>query len=205
MLFVTRFTFLCSPTNHFGRDWLPAGGTDFAPTVRTMTSAGQAEFAAIIAEVTGLGAGLAGLYFTVGLVVTIAQSHAAAIAGQTWRLADLKEQLIPIVLCFAVAGTASQLSAQLGSILSGAPSSPGEALKVWQALASFVVNTIIFSTGASLAVGIATGAFAAQLAVFVGRPDAVSSAWMRLVMVTLTAALTMTSVSLAQGVLQVVF
>lgn len=170
-----------------------------------MTSAGQAEFAAIIAEVTGLGAGLAGLYFTVGLVVTIAQSHAAAIAGQTWRLADLKEQLIPIVLCFAVAGTASQLSAQLGSILSGAPSSPGEALKVWQALASFVVNTIIFSTGASLAVGIATGAFAAQLAVFVGRPDAVSSAWMRLVMVTLTAALTMTSVALAQSVLQVVF
>lgn len=170
-----------------------------------MTSPGQAEFAAIIAEVTGLGAGLAGLYFTVGLVVTIAQSHAAAIAGQTWRLADLKEQLIPIVLCFAVAGTASQLSAQLGSILSGAPSSPGEALKVWQALASFVVNTIIFSTGASLAVGIATGAFAAQLAVFVGRPDAVSSAWMRLVMVTLTAALTMTSVALAQSVLQVVF
>lgn len=170
-----------------------------------MTSAGQAEFAAIIAEVTGLGAGLAGLYFTVGLVVTIAQSHAAAIAGQTWRLADLKEQLIPIVLCFAVAGTASQLSAQLGSILSGAPSSPGETLKLWQALASFIVNTIIFSTGASLAVGIATGAFAAQLAVFVGRPDAVSSAWMRLVMVTLTAALTMTSVALAQSVLQVVF
>jgi hypothetical protein len=170
-----------------------------------MTSAGQAEFAAIIAEVTGLGAGLAGLYFTVGLVVTIAQSHAAAIAGQTWRLADLKEQLIPIVLCFAVAGTASQLSAQLGSILSGAPSSPGEALKLWQALASFIVNTIIFSTGATMAVGIATGAFAAQLAVFVGRPDAVSSAWMRLVLVTLTAALTMTSVALAQSVLQVVF
>lgn len=172
---------------------------------KTMSSASQAEVAAIIAEITRLAAGLAGLYFTVSLVVTIAQSHAAAIAGQTWRLADLKEQLIPIVLCFAVAGTASQLSDELRNILASAPpSDPGAALGMWQALASFVVNTIIFATGASLAVGFATGAFSAQLAVLAGQPDALSSAWSRLVMVTLTAVLTLMSVVVAQTILQVV-
>jgi hypothetical protein len=170
-----------------------------------MTSASQAEVAAIIAEITRLAAGLAGLYFTVSLVVTIAESHAAAIAGQTWRLAELKERLIPIVLCFAVAGTASQLSGELRTIVEGAqPSDPAAALGVWQALASFVVNTIIFATGASLAVGFATGAFSAQLAVLAGQPDALASAWSRLVMVPLTAVLTMLSVVLAQAILQVV-
>ncbi len=163
---------------------------------------GTGEFAAIIGEITSLAAGLAGIYLTGSLVLTIAQSHAAAIAGQARALADLAERLIPIVLCFAVARTAGQLSAEVRNILASAASDPGAALGMWQALAMFVVNTIIFSTGASLAVGFATGAFSAQLAVFVSRPDALSSAWMRLVMVTLTAALTLVSVALAQAIVQ---
>lgn len=165
-------------------------------------TAGQAEFAAVVTELTGLGAGLAAIYFTVSLVMTIAQSHAAAIAGQTQLLADLKERLIPIVLCVAVAATAHQLGDEVRTLLASGAADASAALSLWHALAGLVINTILFSTGATLAVGFATGAFAAQLAAFVGRPDVLSTAWLRLVMVILTAVLTLISLNLAQAVLQ---
>ena len=161
------------------------------------------QFTATIAEVLQLGTGLAGLYLTVALVVTLAQAHLGVVTGQPRALADVLERVIPVVLCFAVAVTAPGLGRDVSELVSGvAPSNAATALALWHALASLVVKTIILSIGASLAVGIATGAFSAQLAVFVGQPNGLSSAWACIGLVVLTAVLTITSVTLADVILQ---
>ncbi len=168
-----------------------------------VTLAGQAQFVAVVAEITRLGAGLAGLYLTVTLVVSLAQSHLGSISGQPHVLADMLDRIIPVLICFAVAVTANELGSRVSQIVTTATATdaPG-ALSLWQALAGFVVNTVIYSVGASLAAGFATGAFSAQLAVFAGKPNALSQAQTRLGLTVLTAVLTLVSVTLAQAILR---
>ncbi len=171
-----------------------------------MSIAGQPQFVAAISEIITLCAGLAGIYLVGTILFAAVQSHLGAIGGQPNVLADLTDQIIPAVICFAVSVSARSLGDAVSQIISATtPTDAASALALWQALASFVVNTVIYSLGASLAVGFATGAFSAQLAAFVGHPHAMSSAWMRLLMVIATAVLTLVSVTLANAILQTVF
>ncbi len=170
-----------------------------------MALVGQAQFVAVVAEITQIGTGLAGIYLTVTLVVSLAQAHLGSISGQPQVLAEMLDRIIPVVICFAVAVTANELGSQVSQIIAAVSATDAaSALLLWQALAGFVVNTVIYSVGASLAAGFATGAFSAQLAVFAGKPNAVSTAWMRLGLTVLTAVFTLVSVTLAQAILQAV-
>lgn len=171
-----------------------------------MSAAGQAQFVAVISEVITLCTGLAGIYLMGTILFAAVQSHLGAIGGQPNILADLTDRIIPAVICLAVAVSARSLGDAVSQIASATtPTNASNALALWQALASFVVNTVIYSLGASLAVGFATGAFSAQLAALAGQPHAMSSAWTRLLMVVATGVLTLVSVTLANAILQTIF
>lgn len=171
-----------------------------------MSTIGQAEFVAVVSEVITLCTGLAGIYLVGTVVFAAAQSHLGAISGQPGVLADLTDRLVPAVICFAVAVSARSLGEAVSQIISATtPTDTTSALTLWQALASFVVQTVIYSMGASLAVGFATGAFSAQLATLMGQPYAMSSAWTRLLMIVATGVLTLVSVTLANAIIQTVF
>lgn len=171
-----------------------------------MSAVGQAQFVAVVSEVISLCTGLAGIYLVGTVLFTAAQSHLGAVAGQPNILADLTDRLVPAVICFAVAVSARSLGDAVSQIVSGAtPTDTASALALWQALAGFVVNTVIYSMGASLAVGFATGAFSAQLAALMGQPYAMSSAWTRLLMIVATGVLTLLSVTLANAIIQTAF
>lgn len=171
-----------------------------------MSIVGQAQFAATLSEVITLCTGLASIYLVGTMLFAAVQSHLGAIGGQPHVLADLTDRVIPSVICLAVAVSARSLGDAVSQIVSTMPpTNATSALALWQALASFVVNTVIYSLGASLAVGFATGAFSAQMAALAGQPHAMSSAWTRLWMVAATGVLTLVSVTLANAILQTVF
>jgi hypothetical protein len=155
--------------------------------------------------VTRLAAGLGAAYFVLAAVLAAGGTHTAAIAGQPALLGELQERLVPLVLCVAVLATASQLGAEVQALLAGGARDAPESVALWRALAGFVTTTVITATGASVAAGLALGAFASQLAAIGGGFDALSDAWQHALAVTLTAALTIVSVSLANGVLALVF
>lgn len=170
-----------------------------------MTVAGQAQIVSVVAEIITLCAGLAGIYFVGTVVLAAAQSHLGAISGRPGVLADMLDQIVPAVICFAIALSAQSLGSEVSRILSTTtPSSASDSLALWQALASFVVNTIIYASGAGLAAGFATGAFSAQLAVFAGQPHVLSTLWTRLLMVVGTGLLTLVSVTIANAIIQAV-
>jgi hypothetical protein len=161
------------------------------------------QFATTVAEVVRLSTVLAGAYLTVGLVLVAAQAHWAVVAGQPVRAALAPEGAFAVVMCFGVAVSAASLASEIAQVASGAPVVDGSsAAAVWQILASLVVRTVILSVGASLAIGIATGAASAQLAVLIGQPRAASALWTRLALTVLTAVLTLASVPLAEALLR---
>jgi hypothetical protein len=171
-----------------------------------MSVVGQAQFVATVSEVITICTGLAGIYLVGAILFAAAQSHLGAIGGQPNVLADLTDRIILAVICFAVAISARSLGGAVSQIVSATtPTDAASALALWQALAGFVVNTVIYSLGASLAVGFATGAFSAQLATLAGQPHAMSSAWTRLLMVVATGVLTLVSVTLADAIIQAAF
>lgn len=170
-----------------------------------MAVAGQAQMMSTVAEIVTLCAGLAGIYFVGTIVFAAAQSHLGAVSGQPRVVADLIDQIIPAVICLAVVLTAQQLGNEVAHVLTTTmPTNASAALALWRALASFVVNTVIYSAGASLAVGFATGAFSAQLAVFAGQPRALSTLWTRLLMVLGTGTLVLVSVTIANALVHAV-
>jgi hypothetical protein len=168
-----------------------------------MAIVGQAQVVAVVAEIVTLCAGLSGIYLVGTVVFAMAQSHLGAISGQPRVLADMMDQIIPATICFAVALAARGLGDGVSQILSAStPASASDALALWQALARFVVSTVIYSVGASMAAGFATGVLSAQLAVFAGQPQAASTIWTRLLMVVGTGVLTLASVTLANAIIQ---
>lgn len=150
-----------------------------------------------------LGAGLASLYFTVALVLMLAQAHASAVAGQPRRLAEVAERLTPLVVCLAVAVSAPSVGGAIaGAISGGVPSDAASAIVLWRSLARVVIGIVIASVGASLSAGIALGAFSAQITLLLGQPNGVASVGARIGLTTLTAMLTLASVALADAVLR---
>lgn len=160
-------------------------------------------FVGVAAELVRLAAGLAGVYLAVALVVTLAQAHLQAVAGQPAALAGVVEQLAPVIVCFAVAVNAGLLGDQVAA-LAGPVGDAGGALAVWEALAAALIRTLIVSVGASLAVGVATGAFQAQLDALTGRPQALADFGGRLAQVVITAVLTLLSLQLVTFIFQAV-
>lgn len=160
-------------------------------------------FASTLAEVVALGSGLAGLFFSVALVGTLLQAHLNTVAGQPRAVADLLERLLPIVVCFAVAQSAPQVGAQVAALTASGATGAEAALALWHSVANVLVKMLLGSVGASLAVGVATGALSAQLEVLSGQPQRLSAIGVRVGLVVLTAVLTLLSLQLVDLVFTV--
>lgn len=163
----------------------------------------MANFATTLSEVVSLGSGLASIFFSIALVATLLQAHLNTIAGQPRALADVLERLLSIVVCFAVAQSAPQVGAQVASLTATGATGAEAALTLWHNVASVLVKILLASVGASLAVGVATGALSAQLEVLSGQPQRLSSIWVRVGLVVMTAVLTLLSLQLADMVFNV--
>ena len=162
-----------------------------------MVLARSGAFVAILAEIMQWAGGLAGIYFTVALVLTIAQEHLGAVAGRAGVMAELYERSIPLVVCLGVVASAAALGQGVGAAMSSGVQNAAGALALWQSLAQFVVDAVILSAGASLAVGFATGVLSSQIGILIGAPGALASTWTRLLLVIVTGALTLMGVRLA--------
>jgi hypothetical protein len=145
-----------------------------------------------IGQLTGFVTAIIGVYLSIMVVTALAQAHLGAVAGRPQPMAEALEQIIMAVICFAIAINAMALRnyviGQLGPMSD--PAKAGvmdEAVKVWFVLGAWLVRTVISAVGASLAVGVALGAFEAQLGALTGSPDAVAKFVTRLVAVVLTA------------------
>lgn len=152
---------------------------------------------AVLAEILAWGGALAGIYFTVALVVAFAQAHLGAVTGRAGVMAEMHERVILIVICFAVAASAAALGQQVAQPVGGGAQDAGAAVTLWRSLAEFVVRAVILSVGASLAVGFASGVLGAQLSVLTGRPGTLAVLAGRLVAVVVTGVLTLLAVRLA--------
>jgi hypothetical protein len=154
----------------------------------------------VVAEVVKLGAGLAGIYLTVTLLLAFVQGQIGAATGSPVVMARVFEQGLLIAFCFAVVVTANSLASAAAGMLSAAASAD-EALAVWKALAQLLVNIVVFSTGAGLTLLVATGAFAGQLATAVGQPGAAATAAVRVGLALVCGALTLLAVTVANTII----
>ena len=170
------------------------------------TASGDAGFAATAADVLKLATGLGGLYLTLSVVVNLGQANLEVIGGRYAALAEARDRLVPAAVAFAVCASAQSLSAEAARLMqAGAdPTSAVAAVAVWRALAEFVARTVLVGSGAALAVGIAFGGLAAQVATLAGQADTLHQAGVRLGLVALTAGLTFASVGIAHLIIQAV-
>lgn len=152
---------------------------------------------AVVAEVMRWAGGLAAIYFTVALLMTLAQAHVGAIAGRAGVMAELYERTIPLIVSLAVVASATALGEALRQSLAAGAQDAAGAVALWRSLAEFVVQAVILSAGASLAMGFASGVFAAQLSLLAGQPGTLAALNVRLLLVVLTGALTLLAVRLA--------
>lgn len=170
-----------------------------------MNTVGLTRFVAAAAELIRLCSGLVGIYVMGMILWAAVQSHWGALSGRPHSLADLADQISLAAVCGAITLNAQRLSEAVTQLIATAPQNESSVLAVWQALANFVVTVVIHSIGASLAVGVATGAFSAQAAALTGQPQVLSSTWARLAGVVATGLITLLSVTLANAILQIVF
>ncbi|MCC6191681.1 MAG: hypothetical protein IT318_21850 [Anaerolineales bacterium] len=152
---------------------------------------------AVIAEVMQWAGGLGAIYFTVALVTTLAQAHVGAIAGRTGVLVELYERAIPIIVCLAVVASAAALGDAVGRWMTSGVQDATGAVALWRGLAEIVVQAVLMTVGASLAVGFASGVLGAQLSLLGGQPGILSALAARLMLVVLTGVLTLLAVRLA--------
>lgn len=162
-----------------------------------MDLARSAALVAVLAEVMQWAGGLGAIYFTVALVMTLAQAHVGASAGRTGVLVELYERLIPIVVCLAVVASAVALGDAVGQSMTSGVQDAAGAMALWRGLAEIVVQAVLLSVGASLAVGFASGVLGAQLSVLTGQPGTLAALAARLLLVALTGVLTLLAVRLA--------
>ncbi len=159
---------------------------------------------AVVAEVMQWAGVLAAIYFTVALVMTLAQAHVGAIAGRASVMADIYESSIPIVVCLAVVGSASALGQAVSQLATIGAQDAASAITLWRGLAEIVVRAVILSVGASMAVGFATGVLAAQFGVMTGQPGVLQRMASRTLLVLLTGVLTLLAVRLAGMVIALI-
>ena len=163
-----------------------------------------ARVTAIVGEALQVFGSLAGIYLTGTIVFSLAQANIeAATSGRPSVLADAQERIVPAVICFIVAVCAKTLSEQTPVSPAGSWATTAvTAVGVWKAIAAFVIQIVLYSAGAVMAVGFATGGLAAQVAVLTGQPGALSQGWMRLLLVGATGILTLVSVQMANWIVQ---
>jgi hypothetical protein len=77
-------------------------------------------------------------------------------------------------------------------------------VSVWQALAIMLANTVIVSGGAWLAMGLATGALSAQVAMITGHPHALAKVEERVMAVLVTAVLTATTARIVEFIIRAI-
>ncbi len=163
-----------------------------------MVLARSGALVAILAEVMRWAGGLAAIYFTVALVLAIAQGHLGSVAGRAGVMVELYERSIPLVVCLGVVASAAALGKGVGAAVSPGVHDAAGAVALWRSLAQFVVDAVILSAGASLAVGFATGVLSGQIGLLIGAPGALASTWARLLLVVVTGALTLLAVQVAR-------
>jgi hypothetical protein len=167
--------------------------------------AGQAEVVRTVATVVAICAGITSAYFLCVAALTFGQAQAATVTGRPGALSQAFEQLTPAVICLAVALNARTLADQVTVLLSGqAATDAGGVAAVWQAIATMVANTVVVSGGAWMAIGLATGALAGQVAMITGRPFALATVVERVIAVIATAVLTAMTAQIVNFVIHAV-
>lgn len=158
-----------------------------------------AQLAAIVSEILAVLSGAASVWFTLQVVVTLAEAHGAAVSGAPVALARVTDKLVPALICVIIAVNAHEMGDQFRDILGRAtPTDAAGTFTLWSAIALVVIRTIIYCIGASLTVGFSTGALSAQLAVFTGSPNVLSNLKSRLLAITLTGLGTALSLTIVQ-------
>ncbi len=164
----------------------------------------NAGFASAVADLIKLLTGAGGLYVTLTVVLNLAQANLEVIGGRYAALSEARDRLLPAVVCFAICASAQTLSGEIVQIIqrAGDPSSAAATVAVWKAMAEFVVRTVLVGTGGAFAAGIALGGFAAQLAALTGEVNVLGQASFRIVLVAVTAGLTLASVEISRLIIQ---
>lgn len=111
-----------------------------------------------------------GLYLTVALLLALTQGQIGVFSGAPHALAHVVEQVPLIALCFAVVIPADSLAGGVAGLLSGV-SSGAQAVTLWKGLAQLLVDIILFSTGAGMALFVAGSGVAAQVAELLRQPN----------------------------------
>jgi len=145
-----------------------------------------------ISQLTGFVTAIIGVFLSIAVVTSLAQAHLGAVTGRPRPMVEAMDQIIMAVICFAIAINAGTLGKFIADTLSPLSSSTtagtmDAAVKVWFVLGAWLIRTVISAVGASLAVGLALGAFETQLATLTGSPDAMAQFMTRAVAVVLTA------------------
>ena len=166
---------------------------------------GQAEVVRVVASVVAICAGITTAYFLGAVALTLGAAQAAAVTSRPGTLSRAFESLMPAIICLTVALNARSLAEQVTMLIgSQAVTDAGGAVGVWQAVASMLANTVILSGGAWLAMGLATGALSAQVAMITGHPHALAGVKGRVMAVLVTAVLTATTARIVDFIFRTV-
>ncbi len=166
---------------------------------------GQAEVVRVVATVVAICAGIATAYFLGVVALALGAAQAAAVTGLPGTLSRAFEPLMPAIICLTVAVNARSLAEQVTTLIgSQAITDAGGVVTVWQAVASMLANTVIVSGGAWLAMGLATGALSAQVAMITGHPHALAGVKGRVMAVLATAVLTAITARIVEFIIRTV-
>lgn len=153
-----------------------------------------------VTEITQIAAGLAGIALTLGLVFALLQNEIGVASGAPGVMAHVTEQIIAIIVCFAVVLAAPDVGNLVGQLVKGA-TSPAGVISVGKELGAFVVRIAISGAGILLAVFTSSAAIGTQLATLFGRPSSGGAIIARLGMVIVSGILTLLSIQIANMII----
>jgi len=158
---------------------------------------------AAVDEWVAIIAGAIAIYFSVSLVVNLAQAQLSTATGDVVGHAHALQQAVAMVILLAVAASASSLVPALQAYISPetAPKTGADAVAVWRGIARFVVSVVIGGVGIITTLGAVYGALGAQVSFALGAPLSGSRSIIRLLVLIGGGILTIASVGLANWLL----
>ena len=170
------------------------------------------EFSNFVSELVQVFVALGGIYFSVALVLNLAQAQLASATGDRIGHARALQQGIAMVILLSVAVSWKPLVSAVaphfyssGYVANNGITTDQQAYEVWRQLANMLIKLAIGGGGTFLTVNAVYSGAGIHLARSVGAPEGMAAAIGKLGAAVGGGVLTITSMVIANGLLRIIF
>lgn len=163
----------------------------------------------IVSEFVAIITTIGGIYFFVGFVVNLAQAQIGSVTGDTLGRARALQQGIAMVILLCIAVSIGPLTESITEHFDTLGAKQGPQTKeamitFWTSLAKTIVSAVTGISITVLTVSAVFNGFGLQVSKMIGLPTGIARSAGNLITVIIGLALSITAVSIAQGILDAV-